>query len=264
MIRPDVIDLRKFYHTHLGVTVRKALVRKIRHIWPDISNFRLLGLGYATPYLFPFRKETERTIALMPAQQGVIHWPHGGPSLVGLCEEADLPLPDSSVDRILLIHELENTREADDILQEIWRVLTSSGKLLVVVPGRRGLWARMEKTPFGHGRPYSDKQLRRILQANMFTFGDVHGALYFPPSGARMNLRLAQFLENLGEKWWPRFSGVRIIEAEKQVYAIPQETSRKKKRRPVIAPAARPIGASSIGPRVFKSVIKKSPTDSST
>ncbi|WP_206378167.1 class I SAM-dependent methyltransferase [Sneathiella limimaris] len=245
MIRPDVIDLRKFYHTRLGITARKALVRKIRTLWPDISNFRLLGLGYATPYLFPFRNETERTIAMMPAQQGVIHWPHGGPSLVGLSEEGLLPLPDNSIDRIILVHGLENTRAPDDILQEVWRVLTSTGKVLIIVPARGGLWARMEKTPFGHGYPYSDKQLRKVLRANMFTYGDVQGALYFPPSGSGLNLRLASFLENMGEKWWSRFSGVRIIEAEKQVFAIPEEPQKKKKVRPLIAPAAVPIGTTS-------------------
>ncbi len=243
MMRPDVIELRKFYHTHLGGAVRRALVRKIRLIWPDISNFRLLGLGYATPYLYPFRSETERTIALMPAEQGVIHWPHGGPGLVGLCEETTLPLEDSSVDRVIWVHGLENTRSADAALQEIWRVLTSSGKLLVIVPGRRGVWARMEKTPFGYGHPYSDKQLRRILREHNFTTSDVCGALYFPPSGMRMNLRAAQFMENLGERWWPGFSGVRLIEAEKQVFALSEGAKKQRRFRPVIAPAARPIGA---------------------
>ncbi len=249
MMRPDVIELRKFYHTHLGGAVRRALVRKIRLIWPDISNFRLLGLGYATPYLYPFRSETERTLALMPAEQGVIHWPHGGPGLVGLCDEGTLPLEDASVDRVIWVHGLENSRNADLALQEIWRVLTSSGKLLVIVPGRRGVWARMEKTPFGYGHPYSDKQLRRLLREHNFTTGDVSGALYFPPSGVRMNLRAAQFMENLGERWWPGFSGVRLIEAEKQVFALSEGMKKQRRFRPVIAPAAQPIGAGSTVPR---------------
>ncbi|WP_219821586.1 class I SAM-dependent methyltransferase [Sneathiella aquimaris] len=243
MMRPDVIELRKFYHSHLGGVVRRALVRKIRQLWPDISNFRLLGLGYATPYLFPFRSETERTIAFMPAEQGVIQWPHEGPGLVGLADEGSLPLGDSSVDRILWVHGLENCRFTDATLQEIWRVLTSSGKLMVIVPGRRGVWARLEKTPFGYGYPYSDKQLKRILRQNHFTTSDVAGALYFPPSGARMNLRAARFVENLGERWWPGFSGVRIIEAEKQIFALSEGTKKERRFRPVIAPAARPIGA---------------------
>ncbi|MBL4740391.1 MAG: methyltransferase domain-containing protein [Sneathiella sp.] len=243
MMRPDVIDLRKFYHTHLGVAVRRAMVRKIRQIWPDISNFRLLGLGYATPFLFPFKAETERTIALMPVQQGVIHWPHGGPSLVGLCDELDLPLPDNSMDRVLWVHGLENSEATDETLREIWRILTSNGKLLVIVPGRRGMWSRIENTPFGHGHPYSDRQLRKVLQANSFTPGDVSGALYFPPSNAGLNLKLAKSLENMGEKWWPGFSGVRVMEAEKLTFALPVATESRRRYRPVIAPAARPIGA---------------------
>lgn len=243
MMRPDVIDLRNFYHTPLGIAARRAVVRKIRQIWPDISNFRLLGLGYATPFLFPFRNETERTIALMPVQQGVIHWPHGGPGLVGLCDELDLPLPDNSVDRVLWVHGLENSEATDEALQEIWRVLTSNGKLLVIAPGRRGMWSRMENTPFGHGHPYTDRQLQRVFRANSFTPGEATGALYFPPSSAGINLRMATSLENLGEKWWPGFSGVRLIEAEKLTFALPAATQRQRRYRPIIAPAARPLGA---------------------
>ncbi|GLQ05302.1 class I SAM-dependent methyltransferase [Sneathiella chinensis] len=244
MMRPDVIELRKFYHTHLGQVVRRLLVRKIRKIWPDISNLRLLGLGYATPYMYPFRAEAERTLALMPAEQGIIHWPHDGPGLVGLAEDTELPLPDNSIDRVVWVHGLEFAETTDLVLQEIWRVLTSSGKLLVIVPVRRSIWSRMENTPFGYGHPYSDTQLRRILKSNMFTAGEVHGALYFPPSRLRLNLRAAQLLERIGEKWWAGFSGVRLIEAEKQIFAIPEQVQKKRRRRrPVIAPAARPISA---------------------
>lgn len=87
MIRPDVIDLRNFYQGHLGQSARRVILRRIRQIWPDLANLRLLGLGYATPFLYPYKSETERVFALMPAQQGIIHWPHEGPGLVGLTDE---------------------------------------------------------------------------------------------------------------------------------------------------------------------------------
>ena len=48
MLRPDVIDLRNFYHSPLGQVVRRTIGRKIRQMWPDIKNFRVLGFGYAT------------------------------------------------------------------------------------------------------------------------------------------------------------------------------------------------------------------------
>ncbi|WP_373083845.1 class I SAM-dependent methyltransferase [Sneathiella sp.] len=241
MIRPDVIDLRNFYHGSLGQTVRRTIGRKIRLMWPDLKNFRILGIGYATPYLNPFRAEAERVIAFMPLQQGVIQWPREGGSLVSLVDERAFPLADESIDRLIWVHGLENSTDIDEILPEIWRVLTSTGKLLVIVPSRRGLWSRTENTPFGYGHPYSDKQLNRLLRDNMFTPGERQGALYMPPSKWRLNLKLAQAWENIGEKWWGHFCGVRLMEAEKQIYAINSLPERKARRRPVILPAARPV-----------------------
>ncbi len=50
----DVVDLREFYMTRLGQVARRMLGRRIRMMWPDLTGSRLLGLGYATPYLRPF------------------------------------------------------------------------------------------------------------------------------------------------------------------------------------------------------------------
>ena len=55
------------------------------------------------------------------------------------------------------------------MLAEVWRVLTPGGRLLVVVPNRAGLWARMENTPFGYGRPFSRKQLSRLMRDMQFS-----------------------------------------------------------------------------------------------
>ena len=73
-MRPDVIDLREFYHRPLGRVARNLVREEIRRIWPDLTGQSLLGLGYATPYLSPFLGEAERVLALMPAQQGITRW----------------------------------------------------------------------------------------------------------------------------------------------------------------------------------------------
>jgi len=80
--------------------------RRIRLIWPDLTGMRLLGMGYAVPYLRPFREEAERVVAIMPSLQGVLPWPPDGANLVALAEESELPFDDSSMDRVLLIHGL--------------------------------------------------------------------------------------------------------------------------------------------------------------
>ncbi|MDX1422579.1 MAG: methyltransferase domain-containing protein [Kiloniellales bacterium] len=231
----DVVDLRDFYETRLGQVARHMIRHAIRNMWPDLHGLSLLGLGYATPYLRQFRGEAERVVALMPASQGVIHWPAEGPGAVALSEETELPLPDYSVDRALLVHCLESSEALSALLSEIWRVLTGDGRLLVVAPNRRGIWAQVERTPFGSGHPYSKPQLSKLLRTNMFTPTRSAGALFVPPTRSRTLLRSAAAWERIGTRWFPRFAGVELVEAGKQLYSpgmAPQKTVRR--RRPVV------------------------------
>src|SRR6202158_1039725 len=155
----DVVDLRNFYGQALGTVARRFVGRGIRARWKDVHGLRVVGIGYPTPYLGLFRAEAERCLAFMPAAQGVIRWPSLRPGLAALTDEFALPLADAAVDRVLLVHALEMSHEADALLREVWRVLASGGRLLPVVPNRRGVWGPIDTTPFGHGRPYSRSQI---------------------------------------------------------------------------------------------------------
>jgi len=231
----DVVDLREFYETRRGQVARHMVRRAVRSVWPDVKGQRLLGLGFATPYLRQFMGEAERVLAFMPASQGVMHWPPEGPGLVSLVEETDLPLPDYSVDRVLLVHGLENADSLRGQLREIWRVLTGDGRLLVVVPNRRGIWARSDRTPLGWGHPYSAAQLSRALRDNMFTPTRTQRALYVPPIANYTFLRSAPAWERMGARFFPTFSGVVMIEAGKQLYAGSVKPAKQRRlRRPVV------------------------------
>ncbi len=160
----DAVDLRDFYTDSLGRVTRRMINRRIREIWPDTSAMKVLGIGFPTPYLSAFRSQAERVLAAMPAAQGVLHWPLGEPGLTSLIDECDLPFADMSMDRVIMVHALECAENVRPMMREAWRVLADGGRLMVIVPNRRGLWSRMERTPFGHGRPYSPTQLSRVLR----------------------------------------------------------------------------------------------------
>lgn len=241
-MRPDVTDLHEFYGTPLGQRMRRALRRRIREIWPNLAEQRLLGLGYAVPYLRPFGEEAERVLALMPASQGVMHWPREGPSLTALVDETELPLADYSIDRVLLVHCLETAEPSGPLLREIWRVLAPGGRLLVVVPNRSGLWARFEHTPFGQGRPYSQSQLSRLLRDNDFSPLFSASAVFLPPSHRRTLLRMAPAFERFGRRWGSRVAGVIMAEAVKQVYAVTPLAAQRRRRRRLMR-AIRPAPA---------------------
>ena len=230
----DVVDLREFYETRRGQVARHMMRRAIRSVWPDVKGQSLLGLGFATPYLRQFTGEAERVLAFMPASQGVLHWPPEGPGVVALVEETELPLPDYSVDRVLLVHGLENSESLRALLREIWRVLTGDGRLLTVVPNRRGIWARSDRTPLGWGHPYSAAQLSRVLRDNMFTPTRTERALYVPPTRSHTLLRSAPAFERMGSRFFPTFSGVVMIESGKQLYAGSAKRVRKRLGRPVV------------------------------
>ncbi len=218
----DVIDLRDFYQSRLGQATRRTLGRKLRLIWPDVSGMTVLGLGYATPYLRQMRDTGARVIAAMPAAQGVLHWPRGEPNLAFLADEGDLPLADESVDRVLLVHALERTEQLRPMLRDVWRVLKGNGRVLVVAPNRRGIWARLDRTPFGHGEPFSPGQLSRLLRDTLFLPTQSSQALFTPPSDSRVMLNIAPAWEAFGDRWFPQIAGVVVVEASKQLYALPQ------------------------------------------
>jgi SAM-dependent methyltransferase len=239
----DVVDLRNFYAQSLGTVARRFVGRGIRARWNDTRGQRVLGIGYATPYLGLFREEAERCLAFMPAAQGVVKWPSARPTLVALVDELELPLGDSSMDRVLLVHALETSDDAASLLREAWRVLAAGGRLLAVIPNRRGLWARMDTTPFGYGRPYSRTQITHLLRETSFTPTSWGEALYLPPIARGWFLRSAVAWERTGATLSAPFAGVHIVEAVKQVYrAIP---ARREKRR--LVPALDPVLAPSPG-----------------
>lgn len=239
----DVVDLRNFYSQSLGIVARRFVGRGIRKRFADTRGMSVLGVGYPSPYLGLFREEAERCLAFMPAVQGVVKWPSTRPALSALVEENELPLPDAAVDRVLLVHALEMSHDAGALLREVWRVLASGGRLLAVLPNRRGLWARMDTTPFGHGRPYSRAQITHLLRDSWFTPSGWGEALYVPPIPHNWFLRSAIAWERTGSAISAPFAGVRIVEATKQVYrAIPA-----RREKPRLVPALEPALAPSPG-----------------
>src|SRR5262247_3786144 len=236
----DVVDLRNFYAQRLGVAARRFIGRGVRARFADTRGMRVLGIGYAIPYLGLFREEAERCLAFMPAAQGVLKWPSTRPTLAALVDELRLPLPDASVDRVLLVHALEMAHDPGALLREVWRVLAAGGRLLAVAPNRRGLWARMDTTPFGHGRPYSRSQINYLLRETWFTPIGWGEALYVPPVERGWFLRSAVAWERTGATLSAPFAGVHIVEATKQVYRPAAERRAKRRLVPALEPALAP------------------------
>jgi SAM-dependent methyltransferase len=226
MFWPDVMQLKEFYASPMGEVAARIIGAQVRNYWPNLRGETILGVGYTTPFLAPFVDEAERILALMPAMQGAMAWPPSRPNRAFLAQESEIPLPDNSVSRMLLVHVLENSQHLGALIEEAWRVLAPNGKLLVAVANRHGMWARAAGSPFAYGQPFSTTQLRRIFAQSQFTCAPATTHLFMPPSHSPFFRRWANIFEKSGELFFSRLGGVLMMEAEKQIYAVRSEAVR--------------------------------------
>jgi SAM-dependent methyltransferase len=239
----DVTDLRDFYQSPLGRTSAALIASALQPMTQMSAGQTVLGIGYTTPYLKLLTPPDAHSFAFMLARQGVTAWPRDGLVRSALVDDFDLPLLESVADHVIVAHGLELSDGPRDMLHEIWRVLAPQGRLYLIVPNRRGLWAASERSPFGYGTPFSRSQLVKLLKETQFQVLNWRPALFTPPFLGRSFLQIARYMEKPGTRVMPRFSGVTIVEASKQVYAF---SSGKRSRRfmprfrPVLLPSPQP------------------------
>ncbi len=217
----DLRDVTEFYASRSGRVASRLLKRRMAAIWPDVSRLCVLGLGHTQPFLSLWEKQASLCVA-GEIRPGEVR-PRAGTHLLAssscMAHEGGLPFGDLSFDRILLCHALETSRHAPKLLREVWRALKDDGRLLLMVPNRRGLWAHVENSPFGQGAPSSRRQVGRLLAEALFRVEQTQGALWLPPGNLRPVLRAGTLIDEAGARLAPQFSGVLLIEAVKDVYA---------------------------------------------
>lgn len=241
-MRRDVLELRQFYAQPLGKAARELLSRKVGEVWGDAGGMDVLGLGYATPFLDRFAA-ARRLVAAMPAAQGVEAWPARGRNRACLVDEFALPFATALFDRILIVHGLEESDDAGALLREAGRVLAASGRVIVIAAARGGLWSHAERTPFGHGRPFTRAQLEQLVREAELEPVAWSQALYVPPWANFASW--AEGFEQVGSKVWPGSAGLILLEAVKRTYAVKARPVRARLANPipgVFAPAPAPAG----------------------
>ena len=196
----DVVEIRDFYASALGARVRHQISMKIHQHWPSGDGLDLAGVGYASPYLRAFFKQSRQVAAFHPAGQGGLIWPAEGPLRSVIVDEDMFPLADDSFDRIIEIHGLEFFSDVEMHLKEVWRIMRPEGRLLL-----------------GNGQPFSRGQLRDLLIRSWFRPLSIEPLVHFAPFDTKLKLTASPAVERIGSKIWPRFSGMLMVDAIKEV-----------------------------------------------
>ena len=243
----DIAEFKRFYQTRLGQNVTDLIRRQLDLFWHAGSPLSSAFLGYAQPCL---DHASPVPFGLMPARRGAAPWPNSSSVCNCLVDPLNLQLPDVHLDRFLLVHALEFEHDPGQCLDECWRVLDGAGRLLVIAPNRSVLWAKAESTPFGHGRPYSGRQLRRLLQRHGFIPRQTHRIAFMPPLADPFFQRFAPTVERIGSCWWPAMGGVLLVEADKMLYAPSGKASRLQRRETAAKPVLVEQSNGALSPKI--------------
>ncbi|MFA4938941.1 methyltransferase domain-containing protein [Brevundimonas sp.] len=242
-MRRSIDELRTFYGEPTGALARRLVARRLDDAWGEAADCDVLGIGYATPWLDAF-VGARRVVAAMPGGQGVEHWPSVGRNRTLLVDDRRLPFPAGSFDRILLVHALEEADDPAALLLEAVRALAPTGRIILAAAARGGLWARADNTPFGHGRPFTRRQLEGLVRDVGLEPMAWSQTLYAPPWAPM--LALADGFEQVGRHVFPGAAGLILLEASRQNYARIRPSGHAQR---VAAPALTPQPAASLSSR---------------
>ncbi|MCD6025834.1 MAG: methyltransferase type 11 [Solimicrobium sp.] len=137
----------------------------------------------------------------------------------------DLPFDTHSLDLVLLPHVLEFAENPHQILREVERVLIPEGKLIICGLNKASLWGvrqMAERLAGGNFLPRSGEflsflRLKDWLNLLNMEVGRGHFGCYAPPVNNQVWLQRFPFFERVGQRWWPFFGAVYVIEAVKRV-----------------------------------------------
>jgi len=147
------------------------------------------------------------------------------PRAVVVNDFAELPFASQSLDLIVLPHVLEFAEEPHQILREVERVLIPEGRLIVSGFNPASLWGARQvagRLSGAHFLPLDGEfislpRLKDWLKLLNMEVNRGHFGCYAPPCMREKWLQRFEFMENAGDRWWPYFGAVYMVQAIKRI-----------------------------------------------
>lgn len=220
-MRQPAATLEAFYQSRLGQCAASLISERMTSLWGSCEGQRLLGIGYPNPLLPLWQNEAASCIGVVPEEIGEVRLTSDRGQSLCLAPEQRLPFPEGLFDRVFLLHALEEADSPRQLLREAWRVLAPEGRIVVAVTNRRSLWSLVDSEPFGHGRPWTRRQMVNFLNDSLFQVTASTTAVHLPPLDWRLITAASKSWERAGDLVLPGLGGVVLVEAVKRLYSKP-------------------------------------------
>jgi SAM-dependent methyltransferase len=143
-------------------------------------------------------------------------------------DSTDLPFASESLDLIVLPHVLEFAADPHQILREVDRVLRPEGRLIISGFNPASLWGARQYLSRLVGTPYLPRdgqfisliRIKDWLELLNFSLDRGHFGCYKFPLQGESAMGKMNFLEKMGNRWWPIFGAVFLVSAIKRQQGI--------------------------------------------
>jgi SAM-dependent methyltransferase len=191
----------------------------------DIFGYHALQLGLPELDTLQANRMPHRWLALSEAEA------LAGPVRPNIVTNfAALPFEENSLDLVVLPHSLELNLDPHATLREVERVLVPEGKVVVCCLNPASLWGLRQRRAhlyrrFGFGELYLPdagdfigyRRLRDWLRLLSFEVESSSFGCWRPAMASEKWLQRYEWLDGLGQRWWPIFGAVYFIVAVKRV-----------------------------------------------
>ncbi len=167
-----------------------------------------------------------------------------------ITDSAALPFPEASLDLVVLPHTLELSAEPHATLREVQRVLVPEGHVVISCFNPASLWGMRQRRArlyrrLGFGQLFLPEtgdfigywRMRDWLRLLGFEVESGSFGCWRPAFNTEAWMNRYQWMDRVGERWWPIFGAVYFIVATKRVHGMRLlEPGWKHKRQMAAAP----------------------------
>ncbi len=237
---------RAWHSLPLGRRLLAGECAQLERVLPDLFGYHLLQLGHPAGADLTGASRIMHRMVMEGEWSGVgrRHYQAGQAGLIGAAQA--LPIAADSVDVVILPHSLEFEDGPHQVLREAERVLIPEGHLIVLGFNPWSLWGlwrialRRSGRPPWCGRFLGTTRLKDWLALLGFDTLEVRYYFFRPPLQSETVMQKLDFLERLGERYWPRFAGAYLLLAKKRVATLTPIKPRWSAQRLVRAGVAEP------------------------
>jgi len=169
-----LLTLDKFYNDNKGNAFKSNIALILNSLLPAQETFKqtIVGLGFSMPYIESYHPNN-MTSCLIPHHETSTPTNWAEKKIpYAIYDGLSLPLATNSVDYIIIAHHIELLeylhQSPDRTMQEIWRVLKSTGQIIAIASNQTGIFPNPDSTPASTAKIYSLVDHIKLLKKNGF------------------------------------------------------------------------------------------------